>query len=78
MTERITLFEAVRNFLGPIMAEAAMAVTDGPDDAPVTVEFGPYRIEMTLADLKKLDRAYAQAFEEKERMAERRAKGSLL
>jgi hypothetical protein len=75
---RPTLFEAVRDLLGPIMAEGCRVIDEGSDDMPVTITFGPCEAELTLADLKKLDRAYQQALHEKEQRAERKAKGGLL
>jgi hypothetical protein len=76
--ERVTLYEAVQAFMGPIVAEYGRIVEDGQPDMPVRIILGGYTVEMTLADLQRLDRAYAQAFDQKLKRDERKARGTLL
>jgi hypothetical protein len=72
-----TLFEAVRDFLGPLEAKYCRIIEEGDPDMPVTILLGNYEYKTTLADIKALDRAYAAAFDAKEKRAARKAKGGL-
>lgn len=72
-----TLFDAVRDFLGPLEAKYCRIIAEGSPEMPVTISLGNYVYETTLADIKKLDRAYAAAFDAKLKRAERKAKGGL-
>lgn len=79
MTARApTLYEAVRDFLGPLEAEYCRIIDEGPEDMPVEISLGGYVYKTTLADIKKLDRAYAAAFEAKVKRDAKKAKGALL
>lgn len=73
-----TLFEAVRNFLGPLEAEYCRIIEEGSPDMPVTIMLGNYEYNTTLADIKALDRAYAAAFDAKMKRSERKSRGTLL
>ena len=76
-TPALTLFEAVRNFLGPLEAHYARIIEEGSPDMPVTISLGNYEYKTTLADIKALDRAYAKAFDDKMKRADRKSKGGL-
>lgn len=78
MSERISLFDAVRAFMGPLAAEGCQVIDEGHPDMPVIISFGPCTVEMTLADLKRLDRAYMQAHDDKIKRSERKYRGGLL
>lgn len=73
-----TLYDAIAGFLGPLSAEYGRILDEGSDDMPVEVRLGGYSHKTTLAALKRMDRAYYAAFEEKNRRAEKRARGTLL
>lgn len=60
-----TLYEAIRDFLGPLEAQYCRIIDEGSPDMPVTIMLGNYEYKTTLADIQKLDRAYAAAFERK-------------
>ncbi len=75
--ERVTLFEAVQEFMGQIHARAGRMLDEGADDAPVAVTVCGYAVEMKLATLKRLDRAYLQAHEAKLARSERKHRGGL-
>lgn len=72
-----TLFEAVRNFLGPLEAQYCRIIEEGAPDMPVTILLGNYEYKTTLADIKALDRAYAKAFDDKQNRATRKVRGGL-
>lgn len=76
-----TLYEAVQAFMGQISAEYGRIIEDGADDMPVFICLGRkdgYSVELKLSDLKRLDRAYAHAFEAKLARDAKKAKGTLL
>jgi hypothetical protein len=60
-----TLFDAVRAFLEPIMAEGCRVVDEWPPDMPVKIEFGPCTVEVKLRDIKALSDAYRHAFDQR-------------
>lgn len=72
------LFDAVRDFLGPLEAQYCRIIDEGSPDMPVTILLGNYKYETTLADIKALDRAYAAAFDARLKRNEKKSKGSLL
>lgn len=76
-TPALTLFEAVQQFLGPLEAKYCRIIEEGSPDMPVTIMLGNYEYKTTLANIKALDRAYAKAFDDKQKRAERKAKGGL-
>lgn len=76
--ETPTLYDAIAGFLGPLTAEYARLIDEGADDMPVEVILGGYVHKTTLSAIKRMDRAYYAAFEEKNRRAEKRARGTLL
>ena len=70
--------EAIRDFLAPIMASYCRVIDEGSSDMPVTISFGGYKYETTLADFKALDKAHQEAFDRNEKAAaNRRAKKSV-
>lgn len=73
-----TLYEAVQEFLGPLVAEYGRIVEEWPPETPVSIRLAGYTHRTTLAGLKNLDRAYRDAFEAREKRDARKAKGSLL
>lgn len=73
-----TLFDAVRNFLGPLEAEYCRILDEGSPDMPVTILLGNYEYKTTLADIKALDRAYAAAHDAKMARAAKKSVGTLL
>lgn len=76
MTARApTLYEAVRDFLGPLTAEYGRIIDEGHDDMPVEINLGGYVYKTTLKDLKALDRAHHRAFDAKLKRAK---KGAML
>ena len=77
-SEHITLFDAVQEFMGQIHASAGRILDEGADDDAVTVTVCGYPVEMTLATLKRLDRAYMHAHEAKLARSERKHRGGLL
>ena len=78
MSEKPTLYEAVQAFMGQIAAKYGRIIDEGDDDMPVTVTLGGYAVNMKLLDLKRLDRAYAHAFDQKCKRDERKSRGTLL
>jgi hypothetical protein len=76
-TPALTLFEAVQRFLGPLAAQYCRIIEEGSPDMPVTIMLGGYEYKTTLADIKALDRAYAKAFDDKQKRACRKARGGL-
>ena len=74
MIKSPTLFEAVRNFLGPIAAEYARIIDEGDPEAEVTVKVYGYEAKVTLAELKALDKAYMTEFYRREKRDENKFK----
>jgi len=72
-----TLFDAVRRFLTPIMADGCRVVDEWPDDMPVTIEFGPCKVEMQLRDLKALSDAFRRAHDDRTRRSDARFNAGL-
>lgn len=62
---RITLFDAVREFMGIVHAHASRLLDECSDETPVTVTIAGYEVPMTLGTLKRMDRAYMQAHADK-------------
>lgn len=73
-----TLYDAIAGFLGPLSADYARIIDEGDDDMPVEVHLGGYVHKTTLAAIKRMDRAYYHAFEDKCRRSEKKARGTLL
>lgn len=73
-----TLYDALAGFLGPLSAEYGSVIDKGKDDMPVEIRLGGYVHKTTLATIKRMDRAYYAAFEDKNRRAEKRSRGTLL
>lgn len=78
MTKAPTLYDAMAGFLGPLSADYARIIDEGSDDMPVTVSLGGYEHQTTLETIKRMDRAYAHAFEVKCKRDATKSKGSLL
>jgi hypothetical protein len=82
----MTLFEAIRSFLGPLHADYSRLIDDWAHDAPVQIVLGRAKGETTggyihhttMGALQDLDIAYAAAFDAKEKKAAKRAVGTLL
>ena len=70
----MTLIDAVRSFLGPIMAEYCRLIDEYDGELPVEIHFGGYVYKTTLQDFKDLDRALAKAQEKSEKAADARRK----
>lgn len=73
-----TLYEAIQQFLGPLSAEYCRLIGEGSPEMPVEIKLGGYVYKTTLADIQALDRAYLAAFEDKQKRAAKRAKGTLI
>lgn len=73
-----TLYDAIAGFLGPLSAEYGRLIAEGSDEMPVEIRLGGYVHKTTLAAIKRMDRAHFAAFEDKNRRAEKRARGTLL
>lgn len=78
MIESPTLFEAVRAFLQPLMAEGCCVIDEWPAEMPVKIEFGACSVTITLAEIKQLDRAFKRAHDAKIKRGEGRRKGAML
>jgi hypothetical protein len=73
-----TLYDAVSNFLGPLVAEYARLIDEWPAETPVTIKMGGYEHETTLQVLKDLDRAHGAAFDAKIARDAKKSVGTLL
>lgn len=73
-----TLYDAIAGFLGPLSAEYGRLIAEGSDEMPVEIRLGGYVHKTTLAAIKRMDRAHFASFEDKNRRAEKRARGTLL
>ncbi len=78
MSKAPTLFEAVRDFLGPLHAGYSRLIDEWDPETPVTINIGGYKHETTLATIKKLDHAYHAAFEAKQKRLQRKSRGTLI
>ena len=78
MKTRVSLFEASRELLGPVMAHCGRVIEEGNPDLAVKIEIGGYPVEMTLRQLQTLERAFRQEYRRRERQEENKARQDTL
>jgi hypothetical protein len=75
MAKAPSMFEAIQQFLSPIMAEACRIVDEGNPESDCMVSFLGFNVKMKLRDIQALDRAYAAEFHRREKRDENKANG---